>query len=509
MKKFTIVFSLFLSSSWVQAQDPTTGFERKNLGENVNSKYKEMTPRISADGKTLFFVREGHPKNKNLQDIWYSEMGDDGHWKPAERADKKVNQLDANCVWTVNADGNTLMIRGAFDKGNYVGRGFSLTRLTKEGWTDPQMLQIDGINTMDHGENDGAYLSIDGNAIVFTFCEQVNCHAYDLYVSTKKEDGTFAKPVKIMDSISTRFNEFAPFIAADNRTLYFSSDRPGGLGHTDIYKAERQDSTWLNWSDPVNLGAPINTPEKDGYYVADARGEYAYMVSDLNTYGSADIIRVKLNKEQMHNPVALMDGNIYDAKTKKLLHAATVEYNVYPDDVDEGIAHPDHVTGQYKVVLPFGENYAINVNAKGYIPYYDTISLKAGGEYREIKRDYYLTPLEVGQTVVLKFIYFESGKYDLLPESYYELAKVIKLMKDNKNVQIEVGGHTDDVGKDEDNLTLSQERATAVMNYIVSQGIELYRISAIGYGETKPKVANDTEENRHLNRRVEFTIKKK
>jgi outer membrane protein OmpA-like peptidoglycan-associated protein len=509
MRKFTFGISLLISCA-LSAQESTDSFERKNLGEGINTKYNEFTPRISGDGKTLFFVREGHPKNKNKSDIWYAELGPNGHWQEAVRLDDKINKVDANCVWSVNADGKTLLLRGAFDKGNYLRRGFSTTRLTSEGWTDPQMLVIENIETMDHGDNDGAYLSTDGNVLVFTFCEKLNCHANNLYISTKKEDGSFTRPTKILDSISTSFNEFAPFLASDNKTLYFSSDRPGGLGHSDIYKSERLDSTWLHWSLPVNLGPRINTTEKDGYYMTDAKGEYGYLVSELNTFGGTDIIRVKLTKEQTHNPVVLMDGKVYDAKTKKLVTHCTVEYNVYPEDADEGIAHPDHKTGQYKMILPYGENYEVNVYAKGYVPYYDTISLKSDVmEYKEVKRDFYLTPVEVGQSVELKHVYFEPGKYDLLLESHYELDKVVRLMKENKALEIEVGGHSDDIGKDEENLELSQKRATTIMNYIVAKGVELYRVTAIGYGETKPKVANDTDANRKINRRVEFTIKKR
>jgi OmpA-OmpF porin, OOP family len=508
MRKFTFPLALMFAYSLL-AQDDTNSFERKNLGEKVNSKYNEMTPRISADGKTLFFVREDHPGNKNMQDIWYAELGDDGHWKEAVRADKKVNKLTGNCVWSVNADGNTVLIRGAFDKGNFVGRGFSLTRLTQDGWTDAQALKIDDLDVIDHGPNDGAYLSVDGNAIVFTMCEKVNCHEYDLYVSTKKEDGSFTRPQKIGGKVNTTSNEFAPFLASDNKTMYFSSDRPGGLGSTDIYKTERVDTGWTNWSEPVNMGAPINTPHKDAYYVTDAKSEYAYMVSDLNSFGGADIVRIKLSEQHKSKPVVLMDGKFYDAQTKKLLHNVTLEYNVYPDDADEGVAHPDHQTGIYKAVLPYGYDYAINVYAKGYLPYYDTVSLKTEGAYKEIKRDYYLVPIEIGQKVVLKHIFFETGKYDLLPESYYELDKVVNIMKGNKYIEIEVGGHTDDVGDEAANQLLSLNRAAAVQSYLVAKGIELHRVTAVGYGEKNPLVAIDTDENKKQNRRVEFIIKKK
>lgn len=507
MKK--VVFSvLFLASHALFAQESSELYLHQNLGENVNSKATELTPRISADGKMMFYVRDGHPDNKNPQDIWHSEKDSLGNWSPAVRADDKINQLPANCVWSVNADGKSLMIRGAYDQGKYIGKGFSLTRLTKEGWTDPQMLVIKDLAKVNLGERDGAYLSIDGNAIIFTMCDKKKCTLYDLFVSTKLPDGTFTKPVKLSTTVnSTDFNEFAPFLAADNKTLYFSSDRPGGLGLTDVYKTERvSDTSWMEWSAPLNLGPHVNTESKDAYYVTDAKGEYAYMVSDLNSYGSADIISFKLKEENKPKPVALYDGKIYNAKTKELILDATIEYKIYPDESEEGVAHTDHETGQYKIILPFGHSYAIDVFAPGFVPDYDTISISTKNEYVEIRRDFYLTPIEVGQSIKLNHIYFETSKFDLLSDSYYELDKVVKLLKENPTMKIEIDGHTDNVGNAEKNQVLSSNRATAVMNYIISKGISADRISAKGYGITKPMVENDTPENRQLNRRVEFTI---
>jgi outer membrane protein OmpA-like peptidoglycan-associated protein len=254
------------------------------------------------------------------------------------------------------------------------------------------------------------------------------------------------------------------------------------------------------------LGPHVNTASKDAYYVTDAKGEYAYMVSDLNSYGSADIISFKLKEENKPKPVALYDGKIYNSKTKEVILDATIEYKIYPDESEEGVAHTDHETGQYKIILPFGHSYSIDVFAPGFVPDYDTISISTKNEYVEITRDYYLTPIEVGQSIKLNHIYFETSKFDLLAESYYELDKVVKLLHENPTMKIEIDGHTDNVGNAEKNQVLSSNRATAVMNYIISKGVSADRISAKGYGITKPMVGNDTPENRKLNRRVEFTI---
>lgn len=509
--KQLILASLFITSSALFAQESKELYLHQNLGENINSKATELTPRISADGQIMFYVRDGHPENKNLQDIWYSRKDSLGTWMPAVRADDKINQLPANCVWSVNADGKTLLIRGAYDNGKYIGKGFSLTRLTKEGWSDPMMLVIKDLAKVNLGENDGAYLSIDENAIIFTMCDKKKCNLYDLFVSTKLDDGTFTKPLKLNTTVNaTDYNEFAPYLAADNKTLYFSSDRPGGRGLTDVYKTERLvDSSWLYWSAPLNLGPQVNTEAKDAYYVTDAKGEFAYMVSDLNSYGSADIITFKLREENKPKPVAMYEGKVYNSKTQELLLNARVEYKIYPNNSEEGVALTNYESGQYKIILPLGNSYALDIIAPGFVPFYDTISVSKNNFYVEVKRDYYLIPLEVGQNIKLNHIYFETSKYELLSESFYELDKVVMLLKENPSMKIEMNGHTDNVGNPEKNEILSLDRATAVMKYIVSKGIASNRITAKGFGSKEPVVENDTPENRHLNRRVEFTIKEK
>ena len=188
---------------------------------------------------------------------------------------------------------------------------------------------------------------------------------------------------------------------------------------------------------------------------------------------------------------------------------ATIEYKIYPDDSEEGVGHTDHESGQYKIILPFGHNYSVDVFAPGFVPEYDTITVGSKNEYIEITRDYYLVPIEVGQSIKLNHIYFETSKYDLLPESYYELDKVVKLLKENPKMKIEIEGHTDNQGNAEKNMILSQNRAKAVMDYVVGKGIVADRITSKGYGITQPMVENDTPENRQLNRRVEFTILQK
>jgi outer membrane protein OmpA-like peptidoglycan-associated protein len=272
---------------------------------------------------------------------------------------------------------------------------------------------------------------------------------------------------------------------------------------------KRLDSTWQKWSDPVNLGEPINTPDWDAFFTLDAGGEYAYLTNSTDTYGESDIVRVKLLEREKPNPVVLVSGNVFNAKTKKPLSASLI-YETLPDGMEAGNAVSNPEDGAFKIVLPYDHNYLIRATADHFFAQSENLNLdsliKAG--YKEIHKDLYLMPIEIGQVVRLNNVFFDFDKWDLRPESFVELNRVVKLLEENPAIEIEMSAHTDSYGSDDYNIKLSDNRAKSVMEYILSKGIEPKRIISKGYGETKPVVENDTPENRQLNRRVEFTILK-
>jgi hypothetical protein len=255
------------------------------------------------------------------------------------------------------------------------------------------------------------------------------------------------------------------------------------------------------------LGGTINTNDWDAYYTLDARGEEAYMTNGKNSLGGSDIVKIKLITELRPNPVVLIRGKVYNAKTKETI-GANIEYENLKDGKNAGVANSDPLTGEYKIVLPYGVNYGFLAYTDKFISVSDNLDLSSVAAYQEITRDLYLVPLEVGSTIRLNNIFFDIGKATLRSESYPELDRLIGIMTENSKMVIELSGHTDNVGSSDANLKLSNDRAQSVVDYVVSKGIEVGRLTAKGYGETKPLTANDTEEGKQLNRRVEFTILK-
>lgn len=489
----------------------------ENLGTKINSILAELRPTVSADGNLLFFICENHPGNTkyrsvpNSQDIWYAIRDSMGNWSEAKHMGYPLNTTHYNAVYWVSPDKNRILIRGAFNEGAYITKGVSMSYLDKDGdWTLPQALYIRNYEKYDRGRQSGATMAHDGKTLLLYMTPEKASPYNDIYVSFLQPDGSWSEPKSIGKKINLPdYDETTPYMAADGVTMYFSSDRPGGLGDNDIWMTKRLDKTWLKWSDPVNLGSPINTPDWDAFFTLDAGGEYAYLTTNLDTYGESDIVRVNLMEKEKPDPVVLVSGNVYNAKTKKPISASLI-YETLPDGAEAGNGLSSAIDGSFQIVLPYDKNYLIRATSDKFFAQSENLNLdsliKEG--YKEIHKDLYLVPIEIGQIVRLNNVFFDFDKWSLRPESFVELDRVVTLLKENPSIEIEMSAHTDSKGSDDYNFRLSDNRAKSVMEYIISKGIPDSRITSKGYGETKPVATNETDDGRQLNRRVEFTILK-
>ena len=531
--KLTFTFLIFISSFLTAAAQPaidttlkeqkenvikaTTIVKVENLGEMINTENPEMRPTISADGNLLFFIRQNDPANvqyatvPNSQDIWYSTRDSTGKWSKAKHLSAKVNASQYNAVYWISPDLNTILLKGSFIDGQYLGIGVSMIHKRSDGsWTNAEMLKIRNFNKFSATPQIGASMGHDGKTLLFYMTDKKGSFDNDIYVSFLEGNDIWSAPKCLGKKINLPdYNEMSPFIAADGVTLYFSSDRPGGIGENDIWMSKRLDESWTKWSDPVNLGRPINTEGSEAFFTLDAGGEFAYLTSSNGAFGASDIVRVKLLEKEKPNPVVLVSGNVYNAKTKQPLTASLL-YQTLPDGTEVGNGVSSPVDGSFKIVLPYDKNYSIRASADKFFAISENLNLdsliKVG--YKEIHKDLYLAPIEIGQVFRLNNVFFDFDKYNLRPESYVELDRVVKFLNDYPNIEIEMSAHTDSRGSDQYNFTLSDNRAKSVKEYILSKGIAASRIISQGYGETKPVATNDTDEGRQLNRRVEFKILK-
>lgn len=482
----------------------------ENLGNGVNSPQTDYVPVISPDENTLYFVRTGSPENTGGQsdsgDIWYSTRGANGVWTTARNIGPPLNTTGTNYVCSVTPDGNTLLLGMTYAPDGTTYPGVSISHRTATGWSAPEPITIqDFHNRANYAEY---FLCNDGRTLLLCVERDDTYGHKDMYVSFALGRNEWSKPINLGATINTPASEVSPFLAADGVTLYFASDGHGGYGNTDIFVAKRLDDTWQNWSEPQNLGPGINTPEFDAYYTLPASGDFAYFVSTDNSFGAEDIFRIELPRAAKPDPVVLISGQVLNAKTRAPLDASII-YEVFPQGTEVGTARSDPRTGEYRIVLPGGARYGFRAEAAGYMAISDNIDATEVTEYGELRRDLTLVPIEVGQTIRLNNIFFDFARATLREESASELDRVVKFLEGNPSVAIEIAGHTDNVGSETTNLRLSQERAQAVVDYVTSHGIEPTRITAKGYGMTRPIAPNESEDGRQLNRRVEFTILRK
>ena len=486
---------------------PSQGYKKENLGTNINSMTDELHPLISQDGKTLFFTRDDHPQNigeKKRQDVWFSTMQGDGAWGKAENIGSPINTEGHNSGVYLSADNNTFLMD--MDESDKIGdkQGIYESHRTLNGWSKPVEVKID--NYYNYNRYESQCISADGNTLIMGIEREDTHGGTDLYVCYRKGANSWSEPKNMGSVLNTFADDFTPFLAADGKTLYFASSGHPGYGSADIYVSKRLDDTWVNWSKPQNLGSEINTSDWDAYYSVAASGEDAFLIS-RGMGGSSDIFKIKLAETDKPDPVVMISGRVYDANTKKPI-AAKILYEDLSTAKQAGIARSNPKNGRYKVVLPYGTHYGLHAEAKNYIAISENINIKEKKDYIEIVRDLYLAPIKVGQTVKLQNVFFKRGTPNLLDNSFPELDRLVKIMKENPKIEIELAGHTDGVGSPVILLKLSQARIKTVVDYLLEKGVPESRVVGKGYGGTKPVASNKTEETRKLNRRVEFKILK-
>lgn len=477
---------------------------KMNLGNNVNFSGDDIMPVISPDGSKLYYARKKHPNNFGDpgQHIWEVNLLDS--ILRSKILPKTVNLPGSSAgLLSITPDGLTGLFLNAYQPDGTVTKGLSIATKNANGWQTPK-----AINVQDY-YNDNIYaeftLSNSGKYIIGSIQRKDTKGSKDLYLIRKINDSLWAAPVQLKGNINTAESEGTPFLASDDATLYFSTKGHLGYGNNDIFMTKRLDSTWLNWSEPINLGSKLNTPKWDAYYTIPANGEYVYFVSNGGENRKSDIFRANLPAALRPNPVGLIKGIVRNSETNEVI-SAEITYSSLSTNKEVGTANSDESTGAYQIVLPGGTNYGFSAKKEGFLPVSEQLDLSEISAYEEIQQDLYLVPIKKDAKIVINNLYFDTGKWDIRSESFVELNQLAEILKTNQSVTIEIGGHTDSDGSSDSNKTLSKNRSQSVVTYLMNQGIEKSRLISKGYGETIPRVDNTTEENKQLNRRVELKV---
>lgn len=469
---------------------------KERLSAAINSPYHELAPIISADGQQLFVCRTNHPDNIGGNDIWETTKDQAGNWLPLQRTTAPLNNEGHNFITSVSTDNNTVLLANAYQAdGSAGGNGLSISHRQAEGWSIPQLVPIHDFYNKDHYVS--YFLCANNKTLLMSVQRDDSYGEKDLYVSFLQKDNTWSVPLNMGNVVNTFENEANPFLAADNKTLYFVSQGHAGYGKHDIFVSKRLDDTWTNWSTPKNLGPKVNTPGNDLNFYLDAAGKWAYLSS------GGDIWRIE--NPEIPEPTVLIKGTVYNAKTQEPM-AVDIQYHNLKEQKLLGQAQSNAVTGAYQIALPAGAVYDYFAQKNGFYALSKAIDLTDLEVYNEQEVDLYLQPIEKGEEVPLNNIFFEFDKAILKPVSYSELNRLYELLHKNTSLRIEIAGYTDAKGTAAYNLQLSQKRANTVANYLINKGIPTIQLTAVGYGERQPLNADNSEVTAQKDRRVTFKI---
>ncbi len=467
-----------------------------NLGDSINSVYPEYYPSITIDGKNLIFTR----RVDSDEDFYESSLLN-GKWSKAKPLGGKVNTNLNEGAQNISQDGEWIVFTGC----NYPeGQGscdLYISYKMKNGWSEAE--NLGAIINTDFWES-APSLSPDKRDLYFSSSQPGGYGGKDIWVTHRNEKGKWSRAENIGPEVNTNGDESCAFMYADNQTLFFNSNGHQGYGQTDLFFAKKlPDSTW---SEPVNLGYPINTIDDEGSVIVAADGKTAFYASERSdSKGALDLYSFQLREDIRPPKTWWVKGQVFDTRTKAGLPSSVELTDISSRQVISRV-QTDEV-GNYLTTLPVGKDYAFNVNRKGYLFFSENYNLNNNSIDSVFTANIPLQPIEPGAVVILKNIFFDSKKTELKQESIVELNKVIQLMNDNPNLKILINGYTDNVGRPQDNLLLSNNRALAVTNYLSANGrISKERLQNKGWGAAKPIADNTSENGRALNRRTELGV---
>ncbi len=494
-------------------------FKPVNLGA-INTEMPEYLPCFTADGEYMIYT-----SRYGGQEDFFQSQKVNGEWIKGVNMGEPINTLDNEGAETISADGRFLVYTVCNRREDYGGCDLYYAELINGKWSTPKNIGTP-INTRSWESQPS--LSADGRTLYFISSREDGKGKKDLWVTYKMRNGKWLAPSNLGDVINTSGNESSPFIHADGQTLYFSSDGHTGMGESDLFMTIRQpDGTW---SKPKNLGYPINTKADENSLVVSLDGKTGYFASDRSdSKGATDIYSFEMAESLRPKPVTYLKAKVNDAVT-----GSDLEAKVELVQLSSGLVYTEAMTtaqGDFLICLPSGDDYALNVSCKGYLFYSENFALTETTSFdKPFEAKVALQPIgsevivasngnstttsdgtstpnsENPKPIILKNVFFESGIADLKVASKSELNKLVTLLKDNPTMKIQINGHTDNVGNPTNNQTLSFNRATSVMNYLIANGIEANRLNAKGFGESQPIDTNETVEGRKNNRRTEFVM---
>lgn len=479
-------------------------FNPANIGDSINTTLDEYWPSLSVDERTIVYTvrlpkepEVGIKGTKWQEDFYTSTRNEDGTWSKGIPVGSPLSTVFNEGAQSLSSDGKTMyytICQGDCD--------LYFSTINSDGsWGHPLKLPP-AINSEKSSEKQPS-ISPDGQMLYFVSNRPGGLGGFDIWVSVKNPNEVWGNAVNLGQPVNSPGNEQSPFIHFDNKTLYFSSNDHIGMGGQDIFVSHLTDSG--KWSEPLNLGYPINTCKNEEGLVVNAIGKTAYYSSNYIPDKGMDIYTFELYPEIQPIPSSYVTGTIRDYTTLK-----PVEAHISLIDLQskrETMNSYSSVTGGFMVCLPSDNSYALFAQAPGYLFYSENFNLKGLYSFdKPYHLDVLLKPVRQGEVTIMRNVFFETDSYELLPESTVELDRVVETLSQNPTIKVEIGGHTDNQGAPDYNQKLSERRAKSVVDYLLSKSVSPERVSWKGYGESQPVAPTSSPEGRAMNRRTELKI---
>ena len=480
------------------------GYRQRVLSDTINGSVMQYFPVLTADQEEMIFTRRLSGGPNDDEDLMMSVKNDRGRWMFPESISKNINTRLNEGTCTISADGRKLIFTSCVGRNGVGSCDLYESIKTGDDWTEPRNLGA-GVNSAEWESQPS--LSADGRTLYFVSDRRGGIGRRDIWVSTMNEKGEWTKAKNAGKSVNSVYDEISPFIHANNKTLYFAANGLVGFGGYDVFFCEKDSAN--NWGSPENFGAPINNHEdqfslfitadgQKGYYSYEEATRDGYSISKIYEIDIPEASRIKFRSNYVK-------GVVRDKKSQQPLRARIELINIQKNQV-ESIVESDSITGKYLIVLTQGAEYALYINRSRYVFQSLNFNYSEVKDFKPITVNVDLERITAGTRVVLKNLFFDVDKYELKEKSVTELRKIIQFLKENPATRLEISGHTDNTGSAQYNRQLSEKRARSVFQYLVDNGVSPQRLSPKGYGPDAPVSTNDTEEGRTLNRRIEFKI---
>lgn len=486
----------------IEAMKHPVAFKPVPLPNNINNSFVQAYPVLTADRKTLLYSARKGQKSTDDENIFKASW-DGTKWSDPVSISNNINTKFNEGASSMSADGKTIVFASC-NRADGVGScDIYISYKEGEQWSIPENM---GKKVNSAGWDSEPSLSADGKVLYFSSERSGGLGREDIYVTYKQEDGSWSVSKNLGNKINTSGREVSPFIHASSSTLYFSTNNRPGMGEMDIFRSDYIDTAW---SEPLNVGYPINTSDNDAtlFITADNQKGY-YSVYDKTDYNNMRSFLYEFDVPQAlkaRTKSTYAKGTVYDADTKKPLKADIELYNLASAQRMQWV-NSDSISGQYMLVLSEGMDYALHIGRVGYLFESIQFNYQNNSSFDPLTLDIYLKPIKKGATTKLNNIYFETNSYTLNNKSTAELNKLLLFLKKNADTKLELAGHTDNVGSDADNLKLSTNRAQAVYDYLLKNGADKNRLMFKGYGKSQPIADNNSEEGRAKNRRLEVKV---